>query len=405
MLKICKIYVSVILIFILPGCWNRIELNEIGITSATGFDREGNDWLVTYQVIVPSSITSNTGGGSGTSQPAINVFSIKGSTITEATNLSNLDNPRMLYLSHNNVVIIGKETMDKGISQIIDRYLRNTESRETVWLLLTDKKADSILRKLIPPEKVPGSSISQMLIKEKRISSIFPPVTVFDYAYKMNSDAKAIGIPMITLAGAESSENEKMLESLDIYKEVSPPLKIRISELAIIQNDRLVGFMNQHESRGLSWLTNRVNGTVLSLSSSEQNPKQNISLTVLRSKTRIQLVKQGSNYIMNVKVKAKANISESGSKLNLSQVRAVKQIEKQAAKQIGDEIRASWEVMQQLGADLGGFADILHREYPKDWRGLEKNWEREFKNMDLNVQVNVTIKRPGMFQNSFRNLE
>lgn len=405
MLKICKIYVSVILIFILPGCWNRIELNEIGITSATGFDREGDDWLATYQVIVPSSITSNTGGGSGTSQPAVNVFSIKGSTITEAANLSNLDNPRRLYFAHNNLVIIGKETMDRGISQLIDTYLRNTESRETVWLLLTDKKANSILRKLIPPEKVPGSSISQMLIKEKRLSSIFPPVTVFDYAYKMNSDAKAIGIPMITLAGTDNSGNEKDLESLDIYKEVSPALKVRVSELAIIQNDRLVGHMNQHESRGLSWLTNKVNGTVLSLSSSAQQHKQNISLTVLRSKTRLQLVKQGYHYIMNVKVKAKANISESGSKLNLSQVTSVKQIEDQAAKKIGDEIRASWEVMQQLGADLGGFADIIHRKYPKDWREIEKNWGKEFKNMDLNVQVNVTIKRPGMFQNSFRNLE
>ncbi|WP_018884563.1 Ger(x)C family spore germination protein [Paenibacillus massiliensis] len=402
--KISKLCVSVILIFILPGCWNRTELNEIGITSATGFDREGNDWLATYQVIVPSSITSNTGGGSGSSQPAVNVFSVKGSTITEAASLSNLDNPRRLYFAHNNVVIVGKEAMEKGIAQLIDNYMRNTESRETVWLLLTDKKADSILRKLIPPEKIPGSSLAQILIKEKRIASIFPPVTVFDYAYKMNSDAKAIGIPMVTISGTES-ENEKKLESLDIYKEVTPSQRVRISELAIIQNDRLVGYMNQNESRGLSWLTNKVNGTVLTLSSSKEKPRQDISLTVLNSKTRLQLIKKGYSYIMNVQVKTKANISESGSKLNLSQVTVVKQIEAQAAKKIGDEIRASWEVMQQLGTDLGGFADIIHREHPKHWKEIENDWGKEFKNMDLNVQVNVTIKRPGMFQNSFRSLE
>ncbi|MEC0128232.1 Ger(x)C family spore germination protein [Paenibacillus pabuli] len=400
-----RVLIAGLSLLLLSGCWNRIELNEIAITSATGYDRSGDDWVATYQFIVPSSITSNTGGGAGASQPAVHVFSTTGSTITEAANLSNLENPRTLYFAHNNTVIIGKKAMEHGIQQLMDRYFRGADSRETVWVLLTDQKAGDILRKAIPPEKVPGSSIAQILLKEKRISSIFPPITILDYASKMNSDAKAIGIPIINTAGIDNPENEKKLESLDIYKELSPPLKIRLTELGVIKNDRLIGRMNREESRGLSWITNKVNGTVLSIPSSELRQKKDISIEVISSKTKLKPIKVGYHYNMDVHVKVKANLSESGSRLDLSKNKIIKIVEHQAARQITKEINSSWEVMQQLGADLGGFADLIHKKNPNEWKELKAEWEKEFKKMELNVHVNVIIKRPGLFQNSFRNLE
>ncbi|MDR6724469.1 spore germination protein KC [Paenibacillus amylolyticus] len=400
-----KIYLLGCISLLLSGCWNRTELNQIGITSATGFDRSGNDWVATYQVIVPSSITSNTGGGSGSSQPAVNVFSSVGKTISEAANLSNLENPRRLYFAHNNVVVIGKDAMDQGINQLIDTYLRTSESRETVWLLVSDQNAGTILRKLIPPEKIPGESIDQILRKEADTSSIFPPITIFDYASKMKSDAKAIGIPIIMVSGKGYTENDKLLDTMDTYKKVSQAKKLRITELAIIQNGRLVGRMNQHESRGLSWITNKVKGTVISISTSEHKHKELVALTILNSKTKQRLVKSGDHYVMNIYVKAKANISESESKLNLSKDTMVKQVEDQAGKDIKEEITASWKIMQRLGTDLGGYADTVHRKYPKHWQEIKDNWNHEFKKMELNIHVKVIIKRPGMLQNSFSNLD
>lgn len=405
MIRIARMCCSLFLVLFLTGCWNRIELNEIGITSATGYDRSGDNWVATYQVIVPSSITSNTGGGSGSSQPAVNVFSVTANTITEAANLSNLENPRSLYFSHNNVIVIGKEAMKKGINQLIDQYFRSSDKRESVWVLITDKTASEILRKLIPPEKIPGASLSEILRKEKKSSSIFTPVTVFDYAYKMNSDAKAIGIPIITTSGDINSKNNKKLESLDSFKDVAQSHNVRLTGLAVIKDDQWIGQMNLRESRGLSWMTNNVKSTVLSLPSSEKENKQRISLTIFASKTKLRPVKKGYHYMMNVNVKAKAELSESGSDLNLSNEANVKQVEAQASKLITEEINVSWNAIRKMEADLGGFADLIHREYPKDWNDIKEDWNSELKKIELNVQVEVVIKRPGMFQNSFQNLE
>ncbi|MGO4373939.1 Ger(x)C family spore germination protein, partial [Paenibacillus sp. MCAF20] len=69
---------------LLTSCWSRVELNELAITSATSIDREGEDWVLTYQVLIPSSISTGIGimGGANTS-PVI-VYSTKGRTIREA---------------------------------------------------------------------------------------------------------------------------------------------------------------------------------------------------------------------------------------------------------------------------------------------------------------------------------
>ena len=103
----------------LTGCGNRTELNELGITTATGYDGQKGNWTITYQVIVPSAMSTGSGvAGGGGSQAAIHTFSTKGSTIREAVAASSLENPRRLYFAHTNVIVIGKGTAEAGIAEI-----------------------------------------------------------------------------------------------------------------------------------------------------------------------------------------------------------------------------------------------------------------------------------------------
>ncbi|MFC0216489.1 Ger(x)C family spore germination protein [Paenibacillus chartarius] len=396
---------ALILCVVLPGCWNRTELNEIGIASASGFDRSGEDWVGSFQIIVPSAMASGTtggGGGGGGNSPAINVHSVKGQTIMEAASLSNLENPRRLYFAHNNVVIIGKEAAEKGVGQLIDLYLRNAESRETVLLLLTEQKASEMLRKLLPPEKIAGAGIAEILRKEKDLTSMFAPVTVFDVANKMiNTDTKAIGVPVIAVSGGTDHDNETDLESMDAFKKTSPTQKIKLVKLGIFHNNRLVGWMDRKESRGLNWMTDKVNGTLLAISSSASNRKPNISLTIVSSKTTVHPVKQGEKYVMNVNVKAKGDLNESGGKLMLTDRNVLLELEEQAEREIESEIKAGWKAMRRLGVDAAGFTDSIHRRMPADWKQMKGDWKAVFDKMELNVRVQVTIKRQGLIQNSY----
>ena len=50
---------------LLNGCWDSQELNSLSIVSATSIDRSEDEWVISFQVVIPQSIATQTGGGAG----------------------------------------------------------------------------------------------------------------------------------------------------------------------------------------------------------------------------------------------------------------------------------------------------------------------------------------------------
>lgn len=390
---------------LLSGCWNRTELNELGITTATGYDREEDQWQLTYQVVVPSALASATGGGGGGSQAGVHVFSSKADSIREAANLSNLENPRRLYFAHNNVVVLGKKTAEYGISELVDTFFRSSESRETVFLLVTENTARDILQKLVPPEKLPGFSISGILRKESQQTSIYPQMTLYEFALKMTSDSKGVAVPVIGAVGDINPENQEELESLDVIKRTSPPLKLALTKMAIFEGDKMVGTMNRDESFGLSWITGKVQGTVISFPKGDGKVTERSSIQIASSHTKVTPVIEGDHITMKINVKAQGQLMESSSLKDISKKETIDELRKQIEQVILDDIDDGWRAVQRLKVDVIGFADIIHRKHPKEWKKMKKNWKQELPQIKLDVKVNVTIKRPGQIQKSIRSIQ
>lgn len=66
-----RLLLGVFIILILTGCWNRRELNEMAITYGLGIDKDGDDFVVTAQVINPEQVSSQKGGGGAIKSPVI----------------------------------------------------------------------------------------------------------------------------------------------------------------------------------------------------------------------------------------------------------------------------------------------------------------------------------------------
>ncbi|MNC51186.1 hypothetical protein D3C75_1004680 [compost metagenome] len=104
---------------------------------------------------------------------------------------------------------------------------------------------------------------------------------------------------------------------------------------------------------------------------------------------------------MLVKINANGVLMESVCKEDLSKPEVISALQEIIEEQIKDDVNAAWDALQRLGVDTPGFANIIHRKYPKDWKEVKDDWDNEFKKMELNIQVRVTIKRPGLIQKSF----
>ncbi|ULO09934.1 Ger(x)C family spore germination protein [Paenibacillus sp. 19GGS1-52] len=388
----------------LTACGSRTELNDLGITIATGIDGHKGDWTVTYQVILPSAMSSSLGGsaGGGSSQAAVHTFSTQGKTIREAIDISNLENPRKLYFAHNNVIIIGKQAAEEGIEEVIDNYFRNPDARETVKVLVADRKAREILIQLLPPEKLPGQALSKILQKDDQTGSFYPSISIYELALKISSDSGSSGVPEVSIAGSDDAT----LESADISKKTSSKANLRLTGLSIFDRARKVGTLNQAESLGISWLTNHMKSSTLSFEdeNAKSAEKALSSFRIIKAKVKVTPVKGPLHFSLDVKVKVAGELVISNSEEDPAKTESIKKMQHQVEKVIELQIKEGWKTVQKLHIDLVGIADKIHRKYPRYWKETKKNWPEELSRMDINIDVQASIKRPGLFQKSFSNL-
>ncbi|ANS76705.1 hypothetical protein AWM70_20735 [Paenibacillus yonginensis] len=402
-------------LLLLPGCGSRKELNEIGIVIATGLDGSKGNYRITTQTIVPSAMFNGTGGSSGAgSSLGVYVLTTQGKTIREALLQSTLTNPRQLYFSHNNVLIIGKETANEGISELVDRYLRNLDTRETVKVLVAEPSAQEILETLMPPEKLPGKALEELLDKEKTWAPYYTDTSMYDLALKLSSESGGVGVPEIKLEGSST----EVMKSQEAFKTTAPPARLTLSGLSLFQGERRVGSLNQRESLAVSWLLNQVKRDTVSFASSQEGDEQEESgqegnkqrkamsaYKVTSARVKVTPVKTEDGFRLKVKAKVAGELNESDSMEDISSLSGIRHLEEQIEREITDDLNLGWKAIQKQQVDVLGVADQIHRKYPKDWQKLKPMWREQFAQMKMEVQVKASIKRPGLIVQSFHKLQ
>ncbi|MEE4579966.1 MULTISPECIES: Ger(x)C family spore germination protein [Paenibacillus] len=389
-------YVLFIAGLLLTGCVDRTELNELAITTATGIDGHKGDWINTYQIIIPSAMTTGSGGSStGASQSAVHTFSTHGKTLRETVMKSSLEYPRKLYFAQNNILVIGKKAAEQGIEEIIDIYLRNLDSRETVKVFIANGEARDFLRKLVPPEKIPGQALEKIIERDSKLGSIYPAISMYEFISKISSDSAA-GVPEISLVG---SEPEK-LDSVDVFKETSAKNKLKLSGLSIFQKDKRVGFLNEKESMGVSWLNNQIKNTTVNYVDGNVMS----AFLIRKAKVKVTPIKNLNHYYLNVDVKATGDLLSASSQREMKDMQSIHQLQMQAVEIIKLQIQEGWKALQQKNIDLIGVGNKIHHKYPKDWKKIKETWPEEFANMDIKIGVKMKLARPGLFEKSFNEL-
>lgn len=294
--------VMLIFLLLLSGCWDSNELNSLSFVAATAIDRDEDrkQWVISFQVVIPQAIATQTGGGAGGSQSPVTIFSTRGRTIREAMQNASLETSRTLFFGHNSVLIMNEGVArTEGVKQMLDFFLRPIESRETMSVLLTKGKASDLLEVFIPLEKINGNAIQRVIEQSHDKLSQVQNIKLIDFATMVadpNSDAK---VPEVRISG-----NKQAQSSLDALKSTRSKAVIKLGDLGVFRHDKLIGWMNRRESRGVAWLSNEVSQMIIVFPCDERNPDQLSSFAVIKSSTELDPKVHADGIVMDVRVKA-----------------------------------------------------------------------------------------------------
>lgn len=379
------------------SCWDRKELNKIAITAATAIDWDEDHWQISYQVVIPQSI-SNTGGG-GIQQAPVLVFSTTGDSIQAAVQRASLEMPRKMFFAHNRVIVIGEAAARKGISPVIDVYLRSANSRETVSILVSRDKARRILEQILPLEKIPGAAIQNMVLNEDQTDANLKQVMVFQMLMGMSSDSGYTTVPEVFISGKGIEAT-----SIENLKNTNFDTKLKMGRIGVFQKDKLIGWMTGHEGYGLSWIKGDINQSVLFFACSKDSKNLVSSLRINKASTKLTPVIVQGKWVIKADVRASGVLVENNCMIDASKPEGTRKIEELVSATISDIMLTSLHKAQNMKADVLGFAGLIHRKDPKAWEQLQPDWEDHFAQIEMEPSFKIEIQNIGMNSKSVKQL-
>ncbi|AKA68184.1 Ger(x)C family spore germination protein [Clostridium scatologenes] len=388
-----KILITFILILstCFTGCWSSKELNTLAIVVATGIDKTEKGYLISEQVINPRVIASQ----KSINESPVVLYTGEGRDLEEAIKSIAAKSPREIYNSHLKMVIFGNKVAESGIKDIVDYFARNYQYRTDFYFAIAkNKTAKEVLGVLTPMESIPGISMYNSLKLSGENWATTKSIRIVELINSIVSDGKN---PVI--AGIDITEGETFPKSIENLKESGEIKKIEYSSLGVLKKDRLVGWLNEDESKGYNYIVGDVKNTV---DHTYYGDKVKITGDVIDSKSDIKASIINNKPVINVKIDVKQNIGAVEGDFDISKEEnkdLVNRLSEQKIELICKE--ALNKAQNDLKSDIFGFGEAVHRKNPKLWAKIKDKWDSEFVHIPVNITVNVKTNQLGEITKSF----
>ena len=385
MKKFVMILIAISLLIPITGCWNSRELDKLGFVQAIGIDRtEDKQIQVSFQILKPRQMKSSTGGGGG-EEKAVWIATSEGETVSDAVRNVTAMTERRLNFSQITVVILGEDVAKEGIIPFLDGLNRNAEPRLTSYCFVARGKALDILKAENEQQSIPAVAM-EGLARANAFTSKRPTQTrLIDVIKTLYSDTSDL-----LLAGISSFQSEESGKKKDLLKS---------AETAIFKKDKLIGWFNGEETRGVLWVLGEVKSGIIVLESPSAESAK-LSILIVRASSKIIPEMIDDKLTLTVDIKVQGSVGEEMDGMDLTKSDSIKELNKKVEVSVREEVNSALSKAQKWGVDIFRFGEETHKKLPKEWPVITGNWTKEFQNLEVIVNVEAEVLGVGRVSNA-----
>lgn len=367
------------LIFLMCGCWNYKELNNLAMTTGIAIDKIDNDYHVTLLISNSKKQTND----NDKPQASTAAYEGSGKTMYEAISNASDNISKEVYLGHLAILVLSEEIASSDMLNVVDFLFRYPQIRNEFQLILAkNSKASDILKVTTPLESFPSLNVSENLKNTNKRQGIIYTVNFNEFIKTFLESGVEAVLPSVEVIGntSEGNKNENI-------EKIEPTTYLRLSPIGIFRGDKFVAWSNKDESYGINILNNKVKN--MYLATNWDNGK--IVSEVYSLKTKINVI--DNNKIL-INIKATASIEELSCDVNLENIDNIKKIEENNKALISDYITKAITLAKNNKTDIFGFGRSIYKEKPKYFKSIMNEWnEKYFPN--LNIEYNIEVKITG----------
>ncbi|MBP2651206.1 MAG: putative spore germination protein [Firmicutes bacterium] len=369
----------------LTGCWSSHEVNTLAITVCIGIDKIENGYRVTEQVINPKAIASKR----SINESPIILYTSEGQSIGEIIQSLTTQSSRRIYHSHLRMVIFGEEVARDGIKDILDYFMREREYRTDFYFAVAKgASAKEVLSVLTPLEAIPGISMYSSLETSQNFWAPTKSIKIIELINLITAEGKNLVLPSIEISAGTAMPNST--EVLNKDTGIKKPI---FTGLGVFRKDKLVGWLNEDESKGYNYITGNVKKTVGTI---YYGNNDRITIDVMKVKSDMEVYRVNDKPAIAVNIDMLGTIKTAVGTLDVSKEENQSLLNKLSEDRVTYFCnKAITTVRTEFKTDIFGFGEAIHKKYPELWGTIKDNWNDDFVDLPVNITVKSKVTQLG----------
>lgn len=422
-MKKSKIFLLFLLFLslLLTGCYDAREVDDQVYSIVIGLDKGVHNRVrLTVQYATYQGGGSGSGGGmekggggggeeERQSAGAI-VHTIEAPTILEGLDLLNCAVSRRISMVHTKMIVISEALAREGIANYLGPLARYRETRRTMQMVIVKGSAEKFI---LENKTSIGESISktiELMTSQAENTGYFPRVSFHDF---YRSTISSYGQAYACYAGVNDFKEIKTGEQgegpLKTHLNLVPGkiprkgvVKREFIGTAVFSGDRMVGSLDGEETRYFLMVKGLFDRGIITIKDPEK-PGATIPLDVrLGRKPKIKTRFAGNRPVIDIDLNIEADVGAIQSRISYENINKINELNKALASDIKRGVEDVVKKTQKdYQSDIFYFGENFAHYFPtiEDWE--KYNWSSHYPQAQVNVHVEVNIRRTGlMFESS-----
>ena len=347
-----KIILLLLIILILGGCYDYVEINDLAFISSIGIDYHNDEFELTMEIL-------NDQKQSDDKQEKLSAtVSSSGKSIAKAFDNISLKIDKNAYYHHLKAVVISKEVAKNHLEEIVDYFVRNPHIRKEFYLTIaSNDDAKNFINSNSKTIPVIGNEIAK-------------EIETGNYNAAYNKSFEDI------LEKLLNNKVESIATSLSLDNN-----KITINGIALFKGYKYIETLSADDSAIFNILTNNETNYLITKYYNELP----FSVKVYASKVSYSFKEKE----IKVNIKLTAEIIENAPKKNLNSENIYKGINIDFSKEIKKNFIHLLDELKNQNIDAIGLNNMQYKKSKKNRKDI-------LKECDFDVSVDLVIDRKGL---------
>jgi spore germination protein KC len=243
-----KVLLSLLLLLLLTGCWDKLELEEQAYTVVLGIDLVQDDRIkVTFQIANPQVGSTDT--GSAQNEPPSDIVSFVAPDVLSAKELANTVITRKISFAHLRTMVVSEKfAKSRMFHRIVSTSVRDPEMRREINIIVTKESAVEFIQNNKPRLETRPHKYFAFMQERWRDTGYVPFSTLNRYLSRLTEGTLYLAMLATTEKDdMDYKKNEDRYIAGEIPQGLGDPVQLMGS--AVFRKGKMISKINGEETR------------------------------------------------------------------------------------------------------------------------------------------------------------